>query len=335
MENLNAKQLMQQAREQLDGKDSRKLAAFHTGVLAAVALGLTLMQYALSTGIGNTSGLSGLSTLSILETMQTVLQWINMILLPFWSLGFVYAALKWSRGEYARKEDLLTGFRRFRPYLGLTFNRLLLTICVSIISVNIGSIIYGMLPASEGLADLTAAASAGTEALYQAMEQMSMEELMALGRSLLPMMLIVLAIGALLLIPMLYRFRMAEYVILDQPGTRGLIAMLQSAALLRRRCWQLFLVDLKFWWYYGLKILCIVLCYIDVLLRTAGVALPQNGLVYLGSYLLYLVAMFLVETCFRPVVNTSYACAYQTLKELGPIAKRPVAMPERLPEDEN
>ena len=105
--------------------------------------------------------------------------------------------------------------------------------------------------------------------------------------------------------------------------------MILSAALLRRRRWQLFKLDLRFWWYYGLKILCAVL-------MDFGPLLPIEGdFAYIVTYALYLVALFGIEVCFRPRVETAYACAYEKLKEMNPIEQKIVPVkPQDLPWDE-
>ena len=141
-------------------------------------------------------------------------------------------------------------------------------------------------------------------------------------------------LGALL-IPLLYRFRMAEFVILDEPRARGLSAMLISSALLRRRCWQLFRLDLRFWWYYGLKALCLLLCYADLLLATLGISLPiGEDAAYFLTFGLYLAALFVVEVSFRPQVDTAYAVTYEGLKAIGPFQKKPAEEPGQMPWDE-
>ena len=335
MEMLNATLLIKNARQKLDGRDARRMAMFHTGIAVAVALVSTVLQYVLQEGMGNTSGLSGIGTRSILETIQTVLHYANMILTPFWGLGFLYVALQWAKGEYARKEDLLMGFQRFGPYLGLMLNRGLLAFAVAFLTMNISSIFYMVTPAAADLTELATTTGGDTVAVMEMLDQMPMEEIMSLTSSLIPVLLIWLVLFAALLIPLLYRFRFAEYVILENKGIRGIGAMVLSAALLRRRCWQLFRLDLKFWWYYGLKILCMVLCYLDMLLSALGVTLPVGGeMAYMGSYLLYLAALFCVEVAFRPQVDTAYALAYETLKELNPLPKKEPEVPKHMPWNE-
>ena len=110
--------------------------------------------------------------------------------------------------------------------------------------------------------------------------------------------------------------------------------MLISGAMMRRRRFQLFRLDLRFWWYYALKVLCLLICYADLLLGVLGVTLPlSSDAVYLITYGLYLAALFAVEVSFRPRVDTAYAIAYETLKQMGPVMKKPVEKPENLPWD--
>lgn len=335
METLNATLLIKNTREKLAGKDTRTLAAIHAGVTVAAGLAATLLQFVLTEGIGNTSGLSGMGTRSILETIQTVLQWANMVLLPFWNLGFLYAALQWARGNTPRKEDLLTGFHRAGPCLGLLLNRAVLTTLVLIISINISSFIYMMTPASAPIAQMAAEAGSDMDALMQTLTQLTEKQTLELFYAMIPMLVIWLVLSAVILVPLLYRFRLAEYAILNHPGVRALPAMIISASLLRRRCWQLFKLDLRLWWYYGLKMLCVGICYAELLLGALGISLPIGGeAVFFVTYLLYLIALFCVETGFRPQVETAYASAYEALMEMGPAPRKNQTIPKNVPWDE-
>lgn len=336
MEKLNANLLIREAREKLAGKDATKLAAFHAAITVAVALVITVLQFTLSEGIGNTGGLSGMGTRSILETVQTVLQWANMLLLPFWNLGFLYAALRWAKGDTPRREDLFTGFRRIGPYLGLMLNRTFLIIVVLVVSVNVSSVFYMMTPAAAELTEMTAAAGGDMEAVYAFLENMTEAQMMQMLKAMLPMLAICGVLSAVLLIPLLYLFRFAEFVILDQPGARGLSSMVLSAALLRRRCWQLFRLDLKLWWYYALQLLCELVFYGDLLLAAFGITLPFGGeAMFLVTYVLYLVALFAVQTLAAPRVQTAYACAYEACLAMGPVQKKAVSVkPQEMPWDE-
>ena len=331
MEIFAVKSIIEKSRAVLAGKNTRSLAALHAGVTVVLSLLVTLLQYVLAQGIGNTSGLSGMGTRSVLETAQTVLQWANTLLIPFWNLGFLYAALLWARDSYARKEDLLMGFRRIGPCIGLMLNRFVLSFCVMFLCANVCSGIMMMTPAADGLLELVAEAGNDINAFYALLEQ---QDTAALISAMAPLLIVWGILCVVILVPLLYRFRFAEYAVLNHPGVRGLPAMLISAALLRRRCWKLFKIDLHFWWYYVLQLLCMLLVYADVLLVMLGVDLPiQGDLAYLVFYVLYLAAYFCVLALFRPRVETAYACAYEQMMEMGPVQKKNQTVPQKMPWD--
>lgn len=333
-EMLNIKEFIYKAKENLAGKNVRRLAMIHAGVTVAAGLLITLLQYVLAEGMGNTSGLSGLGTRSILETGQTLLQWANMVLLPFWNLGFLYVALQWARGNDPVEKDLLTGFYRIGPCLGLMLNRVIMAICITILAVNLGSTIYMMMPSSAWIRELTMGFTS-TDAVYEYLYSLDMAQIMEMFLKMIPMVVISAALELILLVPLLYRFRLAEFAILHYPGVRGLAAMVISASLLRSRRWQLFKLDLRLWWYYGLKALCVMLLYAELLLDAAGIALPAGELMFLIPYLLYLAGLFLVEMLFRPLVDTTYAAFYEKLVELGPVpGKWSVPLPQQMPPEE-
>ena len=330
MEILNVTTIFSNARQRLVDKAYRRMAMIHTGALVALALVVTMFQFVLAEGIGNTGGLSGMGRRAMLETIQTILQGANTVLQPFWNLGFLFVALQWYRGRDPHERELLTGFRRIGPCIGLLVNRMLLSIFAIILALNIGSVLFaGQLTEMMGPLD-------STEAMYAYMESMTNADLLNMGKALLPMLIASGVICLVLLVPLLYRFRLAEYVILDNKGMRGFGAMVMSAALLHRRCWQLVKVDLRFWWYYGLKILCTVLCYLDSILLMAGVELPVGeNAAYILAYALYLAALFGVEVAFRPMVDTVYAGVYEEVKAMGPVMKKPVPVkPEQMPWNE-
>lgn len=334
MEKLNGKSIIAQVRERLQSVNTRHLVLLHTGVAVGAALLIVLLQYVLTEGIGNTGGLSGMATRSVLETIQMVLQGANNLLIPFWNLGFLYVALLWAREKQADQKDLLTGFHRIGSYIGLMVNRMILAVAVVFIALNVCSTAYLFTDAGQELQELMIS-QGSVDDYYNYMNLLSQEELLAFWDAALPMLGLCFVLCACLLIPLLYRFRMAEFVLLDHKGIRGIGAMMLSAALLRRRCWQLFKLDLRFWWYYGLKVLCTVLLYADMLQELAGVTLPVgSGMAYILSCVIYLAGLFAVEVSFRPQVETAYACVYEQLKECSPVEQKIVPVnPKDLPWD--
>lgn len=333
MENFDLHYFIQDAREKLRDKDATRMAVIHTGVMVAAGLLLMLLQLMMAEAMGKPAGLSGLGTVSLLQTAQTVLQTANTLLTPFWNLGFLYVALLWARDAAGRKEDLLMGFRRISPCIGLLLNRFLIGFGVLFACAYVCSAGFIVTPTGQQLQQVLMDSGMDPMEMSDYVNSMSIAQMEPTLLAMLPMLIIWAVVSIGLLVPIFYRFRMAEFVILDHPGVRGLPAMVMSAGLLRRRCWQLFKLDLRFWWYYGLKLVCMLLCYGDVLLQLMGAELPLPAdVASMASYVVYLAAFFCVEVCFRPRVSTAYARFYDALKEMGPAPRKTApAVPREMP----
>ena len=74
MEKFDVTYFIKDTREKLEGKDSRRTAAIHTGVIVAVGLVLTFLQMMLADSMDKASGLSGLGTVSMMQTAQPPLK---------------------------------------------------------------------------------------------------------------------------------------------------------------------------------------------------------------------------------------------------------------------
>ena len=115
--------------------------------------------------------------------------------------------------------------------------------------------------------------------------------------------------------------------------TGAFAAISFSVRTMKGNCLKAFKLDLHFWWYYGLKLVCMLLCYGDVLLQLMGAELPLSAdVASMASYVVYLAAFFCVEVCFRPRVSTAYARFYDALKEMGPAPRKTApAVPREMP----
>ena len=100
----------------------------HTVVVLLFSLLVTAIDYYLDQQISNTGGLRGMESRAILQTIQLVLQILQMILLPFWQVGYTYYVLQVAHGRSAGGADLLQGFRRFGPVLRLKAIMALMTV---------------------------------------------------------------------------------------------------------------------------------------------------------------------------------------------------------------
>lgn len=296
---------------------THRLTLIHSAVAAVLLLATQAVGYALNRGIGNTGGLSGMGTRSILTTIQTVLQYATTIALPFWEMGFVFAVLSIGRGVQANQRSLTEGFRRLGPVLRLFLLRVVIFGVLALACSYLSAMVYLITP--QGLEFfrmiLSVTMEGGTiEQMYLMMEQNI--------QLILPMYGILLVLYIPAAAPLFYKFRLADFVIMDVPGTGAFRAMIRSWKLTRKNGIRLFLLDLSFWWYYLLGAATVVLSYLDLILAYLGVSLPANATVwYFVFYALALAAQVLLYTWAKGKVMTTLAVAYDILNRQTPERK--------------
>lgn len=317
MSDFRLKELIAEAKESVTSASysPKKLALIHTGVAAGVSLVVALLTYFLDIGIGNTGGLSGMGTRAVLETAQSVLQLLLNVLSPFWALGFIAAALGLARRQQTTPHTLMTGLRRWGPALRMLILQGLIYFVVAFVAIQVGSIIYTMTPASQELdalvEDLLAAGTTDADALTALLEGLDDATLMNILLGMLPYLLIPMA---LLLIPVVYRLRLAQYVLMDQPQFGALHAIMQSFRLTKGNCLKLFKLDIRYCWYYILEALVIVLSMGDLILPAFGV--PLNMSTVTASIVFYVLALLTQLALYawkKPQIYTTYALFYDRL----------------------
>lgn len=256
-----------------------------------------------------------MDTRAMLQTVQMALSTGMMILTPFWNMGLVYAMLRVSRQDDPRPESLLEGLRRFGPVLRFVLMQSVLYIAVIMTCMNFATMIFTFTPLSNDTYAQLENIMAGVDGTVM----LDTEAAMALVPTLIPAYVIFGILLCVVAIPLFYRFRMAQFVLMDQKKTGAFAAMVLSARMMKKHRWELFRMDLSYWWYYLLQVIIIVAAYLDVLLPAIGISLPvsQNVLLF-GSFGLYLVLQVLFAyTCIAPV-QTAYGCAYDILKAQMP-----------------
>lgn len=309
--------LKQTARARLDRAscNPRRLALIHTAVALAVSVALTVIHYVLDRQIGNTGGLSGIGTRSVLTTVQTVLQAAASVLLPFWQIGFLAAALAIARGAYLDTETLGRGFRNFRSVLRFFLMRLLLTVGIAVSCIYLSTFLFMMTPMADQMMAVLEPAMEGSV--------MNPESLMTLDPAVMdeamevmwPASVLALLVFGAVMIPVGYCFRLGQFVVLEDTPVRGFRAILTGFKLVRRNFGTFFRLDLQFWWYYLLQVLILTVGYGDEILRAVGVNLPvAQGVSFFGFFGLQVVGQLILLTLARPVVDTTYAVFYEELK---------------------
>ena len=298
-----------------------KLALIHTAVAAALSLLVTVINYFLNQNMGP-GGLAGMDTRAVLQTVQMALSTGMMILTPFWNMGLVYGMLRVSRQQEAQPGTLLEGLRRFGPVLRFVLLQGVFYIAVIMTCLNFATMLFTFTPLSNDTYAQLETIMAGMDGTFM----LDTEAAMALLPTLIPAYVIFGILFLVVVIPLFYRFRMAQFVIMDQKNTGAFAAMVLSARMMKKHRWELFRMDLSYWWYYLLQVIIVVAAYLDVLLPSFGITLPvsQNVLLF-GSFGLYLVLQALFAyTCIAPV-QTAYSCAYDILKaQMPPLPTMPV-----------
>ncbi len=309
MENLDYRDLRQRGREALERAEysPKKLILWHTGVTLLAGFVLSLLSYFLDREIGGTGGLSGLQLRATLETVRSILQIAESLLLPFWAMGLTGAMLGLVRGQYAGPESLLGGFRCWGAVLRANLLKAAVYFLVIFVASQIGTTLFSFSPAGKELYSLM-------EQIQNAADPSLLltEELLAdMGLKMLPFILVP---AVLLLIPVTYYLRMMDYVLMDRPELGAVFALRLSLFLMRKRCIQLFKVDLRFWWFYVLEALTVVLCYGDMLLPLFGISMPGDAAVM--SFVFYAIGILAQLGLYawkKDEVSATYACVYEML----------------------
>lgn len=295
-------------------REPRKVILVYAGVMTLLSLALTVVNVWLGEQISNTGGLANLGLQTVLSTVQMVLPLAQTVVLLCLELGYLSAAMRFARKQYADHTDLMTGFHRFGPLIRLVLMQGAIYLGLFFVSSWLGTQIFLMTPYA---APLLMAMEPLMNSSILSGGDVVMDEaaLTAMTDAMVPMMVIVLAVFAVLAIPVMFRYRMANYRLLDKPREGAFAALRNSRAMMRGNALNLLKLDLSFWWYYLLTAVAGVICYGDQLLPLLGVELPIPPMVsYFLFYGLYLVAQFAIYYFFRNPLEVTYVMAYESIR---------------------
>jgi len=288
---------------------AKRIVLIWAGVSALVSLVVSFISFLLDARIEDTGGLAGIGLRSYLETAQTLLSLTNMVLAPFWSLGYLACVLGFAQGRGTQPRDLLEGFRRMGPALRMLLLRMLLYVGIFLLAGNIASFLFTLSPSSLEMLQLM---EIHEEALMTGVisDEVAAEMLQAMTPMLIGGGLLCIAA----MIPVSYRLRLAEFRLMDEPRCRARASLLESNRLMRRNCMALFRLDLSFWWYFLAELLAASLCYGDVLLAAFGIQLPMGtDLAFFAFYVLGMGAQVALLYFRGNYVQTTYALFYRNL----------------------
>lgn len=195
----------------------------------------------------------------------------------------------------------------------MTLIQAFLYFAIAVAAAQLSSCIYLMLPASaEYYTLMQSLAESGSILGGAALDEGT---LLAVAQAMRPMMLIAAAIFILLAFPVVYRYRLADYALADEPRRGALYAMRTSRIVMRGKVMRLLRLDLSFWWYYLAEIALGVLAYGDVLLAMTGLTLPVSALALSFLFLvLSLLSKFALYYFALNRVSVTYASVYEALR---------------------
>lgn len=311
MDILNPKDLRQQARTALQrGREPKKLIYSYAGITLAISVVVFLVNLWMNQQIEGTGGLGNLGTRAIFETVNQVLpigsSFINMCL----NLGFLGGMLRICRGQYADQTDLKTGFRKFWPLIRLSLLEALLLFGVGFLAAQVGSTIVMFTPWAEPMMEeLMPIYETGTLAI----EEAQMGDLLA---AMAPMLIIMGILMLVMMIPLLFRLRMAYFFLLDDPKGKAMAAIRESNRIMKGRFVKMLKIDLSLWVYHAATVLMTLVLYSDMILSLLGIPFPMEAKVF--SAVIFLVSMvmqFGIQLFLQPHAQVTYMKAYDALRE--------------------
>lgn len=309
--------------------DPKKLVLIYVGAMAALLMAATGLNYLLGLQIEDTGGLSGLSLRSILESIQSVLQMVTTVVLPFWEMGYFFAALRLARRETAEPETLLEGFRKFGPVLRFNLLKSLLFIAVAFLCFYPSMILFLVTPLSDPLSAIVETLLADGSVLSSGELVLDDAALYAMMEALIPMLVIFVVVYLVVMIPVYYRFRMGHFALAEDPKAGAFAALRKSSRKMKGNRMKLFKLDLSFWWFYVLEAALMAVGYGDTILSLLGVELPISAdVAYFLFYALYLVGLVALYYIGLNRVQVTYAVAYDAMKEAPQkMPRRPMDQP--------
>lgn len=298
-----------------NAKNQKDIVLLYAAITLGVSCLCTLIQFLLSSRISQTGGLAGMSSRSFLSTISSFLPVLSAIVSVCMSFGYMGGMVRIARGQYASRNALKTGYERFWPLLRLKLLLAAILMGFTLAASYLASFLFMLSPFSDGFMNAISPAISGSSLLSGGSITLDEGTLDALYAASGPLLVIFLVVVLAVLVPILYRYRMADYVLYDHPEAGAIYALRESRKMMRGSRFRLFRLDLSFWWYYALTFLAAVLAYGDVLLALAGVTLPiSDQAVFAIFYILSLAASFAQLYFLRNRMEVTYALAYEQLK---------------------
>ena len=300
------------------GKDPKKVVLVYSAVVALSALAVNVVQFVLDSQISKTGGLQNIGTRSALSTLSSVLPLVQTLVLMCLGLGYTAAVLRLVRRQYASEKTLKAGFERFWLLLRTRLLQALIYGGIAFLLSYVAMAIFMLSPFSDRLSSLALSLSAAGAITPEAL--LNNTALLASAyEALMPMVVIYCILLVIVIWAVSYRFRLVDYLLIDQPQLGALSALRTSRQKMKGHIKELFKLDISFWWYYLLRALSAGLIYLDMVLAILGVQLPLSPTAsFFGVILAYLGSDFALNYFFLNRVEMAYALFYDILNPQQP-----------------
>lgn len=319
MDIRNTRAMKTFAAERVSGApQEKKIVLLYSCLVMGLALLTTVVRYVLGLQIDQMGGLSNIGIRTMLSTLQSMLPLVQSLVVMCLELGYIAAMLRIARGQYASPNTLRLGFDRFWTLLRCSMIQGLIYTGLIIAAVYLASMIFVLSPWGEPFLEAMAAELPQTSLLSPEVV-LDDAAVMQLAPTLLPMFLMVLAAACVLVVPVSFRFRMANYVIIDKPGRGAIAALRESRKMMRGNCLKLLKLDLSYWWYFLVLFLIACVGNLDLWLPLFGIELPISAdVAYFLFYAAYLVLQLGAYCLLRNRLEVTYALAYDAMKPEEP-----------------
>lgn len=297
-----------------DTPQEKKVAAVYAGLTLGLSALVVVVSLVLDLLIDQSGGLGGMGRRTVLISLQNILPIVAIPISLCLELGYQAAMLRTARGQYVSPQSLRLGFDRFWVLLRCVLLEAAMLLGVCIGGIYLGSLIFMMSPFSDRAVALIQPLMENATVLNPqvVLDSGVYDQLMG---AMAPAFGLCLILVAVLAVPLAFRYRMAQYILIDKPGIPAMMALRESRKMMKGNGGKLLKLDISLWWYYGAGLLARILCYGDLILGALGVSLPWSGTVsYYGFFAVYLAAQFCVYYFLRNRAETAYAIAYDSIR---------------------
>lgn len=301
-----------------DAGQAKRIAAIYAGVTLGLSALVTILGLVLEAMMSGATGLGGMGRRTILSSVQSMLPWVVGLITMCVELGYQATMLRVARGQYASPQTLRLGFDRFWVLLRCILLEGVILFAIAFGGIYIATMLFMLTPFSGRVMEVL---SPVLENVTLLSPEMVLDEALydQLMQAMIPAFVMCAIVVAAAAIPVLYRLRMARFVIIDKPGIGALAALRESRKMMRGNCLRLVKLDMSLWQYYIGCVFASLLCYGDVLLPMMGVRFPWSDTVsYYLFFALYLAVQFAVYYFLKNQAEVAYSIAYDSIRPKEP-----------------